>query len=64
MGRCAVHATGDVPEGVPGSRSDAETIRHEIAGVLSTIGLRLSEEKTLITHIEDGLENRSQSGAR
>ncbi|MFI9630596.1 reverse transcriptase domain-containing protein [Streptomyces sp. NPDC052042] len=41
---------------VSGSRSDAETLREEIAVVLSTMGLRLSPEKTLITHIEDGLD--------
>ena len=27
----------------------------EIAGVLATMGLRLSPEKTLVTHIDDGL---------
>ena len=31
-------------------------LRAEIAGVLSTMGLRLSEEKTLITHIDDGVD--------
>jgi len=41
---------------VSGSKADAETLREEIAGVLSTMGLRLSEEKTLITHIDEGLD--------
>ncbi|MCX4428428.1 group II intron reverse transcriptase/maturase [Streptomyces mirabilis] len=41
---------------VSGSRSDAEALKNEIADVLSTMGLRLSEEKTLITHIEEGLD--------
>jgi RNA-directed DNA polymerase len=41
---------------ISGSKADAETLREEIAGVLSTMGLRLSEEKTLITHIEEGLD--------
>jgi RNA-directed DNA polymerase len=41
---------------VSGTRADAETLREEIAIVLSTMGLRLSREKTLITHIEDGLD--------
>jgi RNA-directed DNA polymerase len=41
---------------VSGSRADAEAMREEIAVVLSTMGLRLSREKTLITHIEDGLD--------
>src|SRR5207253_2870065 len=32
---------------VAGSRDDAEALREEIAGVLATMGLRLSEAKTL-----------------
>ncbi|HEX7462638.1 MAG TPA: group II intron reverse transcriptase/maturase, partial [Dermatophilaceae bacterium] len=35
---------------IKGTTADAEALREEIAGVLSTMGLRLSEEKTLITH--------------
>lgn len=41
---------------VSGTKADAEALRDEIAGVLSTMGLRLSEEKTLITHIDEGLD--------
>jgi RNA-directed DNA polymerase len=41
---------------VAGSREDAEALRDGVAAVLSTMGLRLSEEKTLITHIEQGLD--------
>lgn len=41
---------------VSGSQADAEALRDEIANVLSMMGLRLSEEKTLITHIDDGLD--------
>jgi len=41
---------------VKGSRTDAETLKDEITGVLSTMGLRLSPEKTLITHIDEGLD--------
>ncbi|KPM52722.1 DNA polymerase [Frankia sp. R43] len=41
---------------VAGDRDHAETLREEIAGVLSTMGLRLSEGKTLITHIDEGLD--------
>jgi RNA-directed DNA polymerase len=41
---------------VHGTKTDAETLREEIAGVLSTMGLRLSQEKTLITHIDEGLD--------
>ncbi|MFE3863650.1 group II intron reverse transcriptase/maturase [Streptomyces goshikiensis] len=41
---------------VHGTKADAETLREEIAEVLTTMGLRLSPEKTLITHIEEGLD--------
>lgn len=41
---------------VHGTKADAETLREQIAGVLSTMGLRLSQEKTLITHIDEGLD--------
>jgi len=41
---------------VHGTKADAEALRDEITGVLSTMGLRLSPEKTLITHIEQGLD--------
>jgi len=41
---------------VSGTREDAEALREEIAGVLSAMGLRLSPEKTLITHIDQGLD--------
>ena len=42
---------------VKGTRADAETLRDQIAEVLSTqMGLRLSPDKTLVTHIEEGLD--------
>lgn len=42
---------------ISGTRADAVTLREEITDVLSTrMGLRLSQEKTLITHIDDGLD--------
>lgn len=41
---------------ISGTRQHAEALREEIAGVLSTMGLRLSPEKTLITHIDEGLD--------
>lgn len=41
---------------IKGSRADAEALREEIAEVLSGMGLRLSQEKTLITHIDEGLD--------
>ncbi len=41
---------------VSGTKADAETLREEIAGILTLMGLRLSKEKTLITHIDEGLD--------
>src|SRR5207248_3298271 len=41
---------------VSGTKADAEILREEIAGVLAAMGLRLSPEKTLITHIDQGLD--------
>jgi RNA-directed DNA polymerase len=41
---------------IKGTRADAEVLRDGIAEVLSTMGLRLSPEKTLITHIDEGLD--------
>jgi RNA-directed DNA polymerase len=41
---------------VSGTRADAEMLRERAAAVLSTMGLRLSPEKTLITHIDEGLD--------
>ena len=41
---------------VSGPKAHAEALRDEIAGVLTGMGLRLSPEKTLITHIDEGLD--------
>ena len=41
---------------VSGNKADAEILREQIAEVLSTMGLHLSPEKTLITHIDEGLD--------
>jgi RNA-directed DNA polymerase len=41
---------------VSGTKADAEALREEIAVVLAPMGLRLSEAKTLITHIDEGLD--------
>jgi RNA-directed DNA polymerase len=41
---------------VKGTKADAEALCEEIAQVLSTMGLRLSPDKTLITHIDEGLD--------
>jgi RNA-directed DNA polymerase len=41
---------------VAGTRADAETLRDEVAEVLRRMGLRLSESKTTIAHIDDGFD--------
>jgi hypothetical protein len=41
---------------VSGTKAHAEALKEEIAGVLTVMGLRLSPEKTLITHIDEGLD--------
>lgn len=41
---------------IRGSQADAEALRDEIAEVLATMGLRLSQAKTLITHIDEGVD--------
>lgn len=41
---------------VSGNRDQAVQVRDEIAEVLATMSLRLSPEKTLITHIDKGLD--------
>jgi site-specific DNA recombinase len=40
---------------VSGTKAHAEALREEIAEVLSAMGSRLSPEKTLVTHIDEGL---------
>ena len=41
---------------VCGTRKDMELLKDEVSNVLSQVGLRLSESKTKICHIEDGLD--------
>lgn len=41
---------------ISGIKAHAEALREEIAEVLSGMGLRLSPEKTWITHIDEGLD--------
>ncbi|MDH6630428.1 group II intron reverse transcriptase/maturase [Streptomyces sp. LBL] len=41
---------------VRGDRADAEAICDEAAEALSTMGLRLSEEKTTLVHIDEGFD--------
>lgn len=41
---------------VRGTRTHAEALRQDIDAVLATMGLRLSPDKTLITHIDEGLD--------
>ena len=41
---------------VSGTKAHAEAVRDEVAAVISPIGLRLSEEKTDVVHIDEGLD--------
>jgi RNA-directed DNA polymerase len=41
---------------VAGDRGQAETLVEETARVLAPLGLRLSEEKTRVTHIDEGID--------
>ncbi|MDQ6687274.1 MAG: group II intron reverse transcriptase/maturase [Actinomycetota bacterium] len=41
---------------VSGTEAHAHAIRDEVASVLSTMGLRLSKEKTGVVHIDEGLD--------
>lgn len=41
---------------VHGSRSDAEALRAEVSAVLAPMGLRLSQEKTRVCHIDEGFD--------
>lgn len=41
---------------VHGTRKDAETLWEEVAAVLAPMGLRLSEEKTRVCHVNEGFD--------
>ena len=41
---------------VSGTRDHAEQLREEVAGILAPLGLRLSEEKTSVVHIDEGFD--------
>lgn len=41
---------------VNGAKGDAEALRHEVATVLAPMGMRLSEEKTRVVHIDEGFD--------
>ena len=41
---------------VAGRRDDAEALRDEVAAVLAPMGLRLSDEKTGVRHIDEGFD--------
>ncbi|HEY5245816.1 MAG TPA: group II intron reverse transcriptase/maturase, partial [Acidimicrobiales bacterium] len=41
---------------VGGTRADAEALYDEVAAVLAPMGLRLSEEKTRVCHVEEGFD--------
>ncbi len=41
---------------VAGTKAHAEELKSEVATVLTTMGLRLSEEKTMIVDIDEGFD--------
>jgi RNA-directed DNA polymerase len=41
---------------VHGTRQDTEAVREEVAGILTSLGLRLSQAKTQIVHLRDGFD--------
>lgn len=41
---------------VSGTKAHAEGLRDEVATVISPMGLRLSEEKTMVAHIDEGFD--------
>jgi RNA-directed DNA polymerase len=41
---------------IAGTRNDAEALREEVSSVLAPMGLRLSEEKTRVCHIDEGFD--------
>ena len=41
---------------VSGTKEQAQTLRDSTAELLAQLGLRLSQEKTLITHVDQGLD--------
>ncbi|MGH9211809.1 MAG: group II intron reverse transcriptase/maturase [Acidimicrobiales bacterium] len=41
---------------IHGERADAEALKEETAAVLATVGLRLSDTKTTIVHIDEGFD--------
>ena len=41
---------------VRGTRNDAEALRDEVAAVLAPMGLRLSDDKTRVCHIDEGFD--------
>jgi hypothetical protein len=41
---------------VSGTRAQTEALREEVAAVLAQVGLRLSEQKTRIAHIDEGFD--------
>jgi RNA-directed DNA polymerase len=41
---------------VGGNRSDAESLREEVSSVLAQMGLRLSNAKTRVCHIDEGFD--------
>ena len=49
---------------VRGPTAHAEALKEGIAAVLSTMGLHLSPQQTLITHIDGGLDLEGRGGGQ
>jgi RNA-directed DNA polymerase len=41
---------------IHGTQADADALKEQVAAILATVGLSLSEAKTAITHIDEGFE--------
>jgi RNA-directed DNA polymerase len=53
---CLVRYADDWVVLVAGTRADADALREEARAVLAPMGLRMSEEKTRISHIDEGFD--------
>ena len=56
-GRDRAHYADDFVAMAAGARADAEALWDEVAALLAPMGLRLSEQKTRICHIDEGFDS-------